>query len=185
MEFVLQTEEDSNHHQCGRSLVITAPTQWPWLLQNFDDIGGDKDAEEARKNSHPYEKDSCKPELTHPTHGSVFCSNGNKSESVCQYTCDEGYQLSDPESSVLICKGKNWSGKESVCVADKALRQLVKLIFQVGFTSKSYFKVESCTFGQTSQIGRGHTVKKKVPFNETSWIVLLIGYFHDYLSIEC
>lgn len=35
---------------------------------------------------------------------------------MCQYTCDEGYQLSDPESSVLTCKGKDWSGKEPACV---------------------------------------------------------------------
>ncbi|KAJ8050872.1 Sushi repeat-containing protein SRPX2 [Holothuria leucospilota] len=78
--------------------------------------GFDKNAEEIRKHSHPSEKD-CEPELTHPTHGSVICSQGNDYKSVCKYSCDEGYQLSDPESTVVVCTGKKWSAKKPVCVA--------------------------------------------------------------------
>ncbi|KAJ8050871.1 hypothetical protein HOLleu_04239 [Holothuria leucospilota] len=58
---------------------------------------------------------ACKPESSHPNNGNVICSDGNNYQSVCDYTCDKGFKLSDPALDSRFCDGHGWSKKEPFC----------------------------------------------------------------------
>ena len=56
---------------------------------------------------------TCHTLLT-PTKGSLTCSNGNKTNSTCFYSCDMGYQLIG--SSQRTCQpSRFWSGVSTLC----------------------------------------------------------------------
>ena len=49
-----------------------------------------------------------------PTNGSLTCTNGNKNDSTCSYSCDVGYQLIG--SSQRTCQpSRFWSGVPTLC----------------------------------------------------------------------
>jgi len=58
---------------------------------------------------------TCEPESSDPDNGNVNCSNGNNYKSVCEYSCDKGFKLSDPELCSRFCDGNGWSQKEPLC----------------------------------------------------------------------
>ena len=68
---------------------------------------------------------TCKPANTAPTNGQLACTNGNNFESVCTYSCDNGYGLSDLALTTSTCNdnGDNdadgvWSSIAPTCVGE-------------------------------------------------------------------
>ncbi|KAJ8050996.1 P-selectin [Holothuria leucospilota] len=72
-----------------------------------------------RRGTHPSEMD-CELKSSPPVHGSVSCTDGNNHKSICDYTCDEGYKLSDPKMRFRVCDRQKWSGEEPTCEAIKS-----------------------------------------------------------------
>lgn len=58
---------------------------------------------------------NCEPESSSPVHGTVSCTDGNHHKSLCDYICDDGYKLSDPQARYRVCDRQKWSRKEPTC----------------------------------------------------------------------
>ena len=56
-------------------------------------------------------------QISFPNHGSVECSDGDNYNSVCQFECDEGYDLNGSESRTCLDDPK-WSGSEAICTRE-------------------------------------------------------------------
>jgi len=52
----------------------------------------------------PVEEVICDPPRTAPTNGNVTCTNTNKYASICTYTCNDGYVLSNISLATTTCK---------------------------------------------------------------------------------
>ena len=66
---------------------------------------------------------TCDPSRTAPTNGNVSCTNTNQFGSVCTYTCNSGYALSNNSLTNTTCNddGDNdadgeWSSNPPECI---------------------------------------------------------------------
>ena len=60
---------------------------------------------------------TCDPSRTAPTNGRVSCTDTNHYDSVCTYTCNEGYALSNENLETTTCIGDGqWSSVPPQCI---------------------------------------------------------------------
>ncbi|CAK8697520.1 unnamed protein product [Clavelina lepadiformis] len=58
---------------------------------------------------------TCEPSHSSPDNGKLSCSDSNKIESVCSFTCDEGHSLmGQPQSTCL--SNRNWDIPAPICI---------------------------------------------------------------------
>ena len=66
--------------------------------------------------------DGC-DELKAPKHGNVSCTNSSNAGSVCTFSCDEGYELTEGTTTrtceeSTASKKYDWSGSKAKCEGD-------------------------------------------------------------------
>ncbi|XP_041479272.1 sushi, von Willebrand factor type A, EGF and pentraxin domain-containing protein 1-like [Lytechinus variegatus] len=54
-------------------------------------------------------------EIVAPTNGEVTCTDGSKHQSICTFTCQDGFAIPPNESRERICTTTGWTGTQPLC----------------------------------------------------------------------
>lgn len=78
----------------------------------------------------------CQPGLVDPKNGQMNCSNGNKFNSVCDFSCDDGFFIDGSDSvrcnEIQSDNMVKWNGEEPLCKPCVDCEVDVLLVFQPG-----------------------------------------------------
>jgi len=95
-------------------------------LQTSDWLGDETTIhDECSVENIPVEEVTCDPPRTAPTNGDVSCTNTTQFGSICTYTCNEGYGLSNTSLSTTTCNGVgistagSWTSVPPQCIEDR------------------------------------------------------------------
>lgn len=125
--------------QRGRAVDWTVSYLWMWVKAAVAQEMEMCDCYECRPKPHFVLWSTvvrCK-KLVSPSSGSLKCSDplGPSSyQSTCTFTCDDGYELDEPSSDVLLCESSgNWNTSQPSCVG--------------AYTpARTYFRIRQCRF---------------------------------------